>query len=102
MIKARQHSRLAQVTPSSEITSLQYLSTLIMAQPYPIIGVEATGVHPRLELHDLQRNPIQFYLFIQAMGRVFDMRNTRDPQSADYINNPNSWWQMGKYIPKRS
>lgn len=83
--------------PSFEIASLQYLSILIMAQPYPIAGVADTGVQPRLELRDLQKNSIQFSLFIQALSKVLDMRNT-DSQSPDYLNNPNSWWQIGKHI----
>lgn len=69
-----------------------------MAQPYPIAGVGDAGVQPRLELRDLQKNPIQFSLFIQAMNKIVNMRNTQDPQSPDYINNPNSWWQIGKHI----
>jgi hypothetical protein len=85
--------------PSFEVASLQSLSILIMAQPYPIAGVEDTGVQPRLELRDLQKNSIQFSLFIQALSKILDMRNTQDSQSPDYFNKPNSWWQIGKYIP---
>ena len=70
-----------------------------MAQPYPIAGVEDTGVQPRLELRDLQKNSIQFSLFIQALSKIHDMRNTEDTQSPDYFNKPNSWWQIGKYPP---
>jgi len=90
--------------PSFEVASLQSLSILIMAQPYPIAGVEDTGVQPRLELRDLQKNSIQFSLFIQALSKILDMRNTQDSQSPDYFNKPNSWWQIGAihglpYIP---
>lgn len=69
-----------------------------MAQAYPIVGIEDTGVQPRLELRDLQKNSIQFSLFIQAFNKILDMRNTEDQQGPDSINNPNSWWQIGKYI----
>ncbi|KAG8216331.1 common central domain of tyrosinase-domain-containing protein [Butyriboletus roseoflavus] len=65
-----------------------------MAQPYPIVGVD-TGVQPRLELRDLQANPIQFSLFIQALNKIHNMRNTENEDSPDYINKPNSWWQIG-------
>ncbi|KAF8552143.1 Di-copper centre-containing protein [Imleria badia] len=66
-----------------------------MAQPYPIAGVEDSGVQPRLEIRDLQKNSIQFSLFIQAFTKIMEMRNTQDQQSSDNINNPNSWWQIG-------
>ena len=69
-----------------------------MAQPYPIAGVEDAGVQPRLELRDLQKNSIQFSLFIQALNKVHDMKNT-DTQSPNYVDKPNSWWQMGKHMP---
>jgi len=88
--------------PSLEVVSLQYLSALIMAKPYPVVGVPDAGVQPRLELRDLQKNSIQFSLFIQGLNKILDMRNTQNPQSPDYINKPNSWWQMGKHMPKRS
>lgn len=70
-----------------------------MAQPYPVVGIEGTGVQPRLELRDLQKKPIQFSLFIRALNKIQDMRNTEDEHSPDYINKPNSWWQMGKHMP---
>ncbi|KAF8122871.1 common central domain of tyrosinase-domain-containing protein [Boletus edulis] len=64
-----------------------------MAQPYSVIGMKGTGIQPRLEIRDLQRNPIQFSLFTRALNSILDMNNT-DSQSSDYIEQPNSWWQM--------
>ena len=68
-----------------------------MAQPYPVVGIEGTGTQLRLEIRDLQKKPIQFSLFIRALNRVHEMRST-DEQSSDYLNKPNSWWQIGKHI----
>ena len=73
-----------------------------MAQPYCIVGVEGAGCHPRLELRDLQKKPIQFSLFIRALAKLQEMRNTQDKDSADYYKKPNSWWQLGKLISSRS
>ena len=72
-----------------------------MAQPYPIVGIEDTGVQPRLEIRDLQKKPIHFSLFIQALNKIFDM-NSSNENSSDYLNNPISWWQIGKHIQTRN
>ncbi|KAG6379523.1 common central domain of tyrosinase-domain-containing protein [Boletus reticuloceps] len=64
-----------------------------MARPYPVIGIEDTGIQPRLEIRDLQQNPIQFSLFTRALNNILDMNNVVS-QSPDYIEQPNSWWQM--------
>ena len=73
-----------------------------MTQPYyPVVGIEGTGIQPRLEIRDLQKKPIQFSLFIRALNKIHEMRNN-DQQSPDYLNKPNSWWQIGTHIPTRS
>ncbi|KAG9311889.1 common central domain of tyrosinase-domain-containing protein [Chiua virens] len=63
-------------------------------QPYPVIGIDDTGIQPRLDLRDLQEKPIQFSLFIRALRKILDMTST-DVQDPDYMNKPNSWWQIG-------
>ena len=65
-----------------------------MAQAYPVIGIEGTGVHPRLDLRELQKNDIQFSLFIRAMTKL-ENTNSAEPEDRQ---KPNSWWQMGKHI----
>jgi len=66
-----------------------------MSQAYPIVGVEdGVGIQPRLELNVLLARPIQFSLFIRAMKKIEDMNST-DKSSPNYMNKPNSWWQMG-------
>lgn len=67
-----------------------------MAQPYPIVGIEDAGIQPRLEIRDLQKKPIHFSLFIRAWNRIQDMRNV-DENSDDYMDKPNSWWQIGNH-----
>ncbi|KAN0085664.1 Common central domain of tyrosinase domain containing protein [Tylopilus felleus] len=61
-----------------------------MAQAYPVIGIEGTGVHPRLDLRELQKNDIQFSLFIRAMTKL-ENTNSAEPEDRQ---KPNSWWQM--------
>ncbi|KAG6379515.1 common central domain of tyrosinase-domain-containing protein [Boletus reticuloceps] len=64
-----------------------------MATPYPVVGIEGTGIQLRLEIRDLQKDPVQFSLFIRALNKVLNMNNS-DSQSPDYIEKPNSWWQI--------
>jgi hypothetical protein len=65
-------------------------------QMYPISGVSGPK-HPRREIRDLQENePFQFSLLIRAIAAIQAMKSL-DENSPDYINKPNSWWQLGEF-----
>ncbi|KAF2471888.1 Di-copper centre-containing protein, partial [Lindgomyces ingoldianus] len=40
---------------------------------FSVVGVQGTGVHPRLELRELEKDPETWNLFIQAMSRFQNM-----------------------------
>ena len=99
-IKARPYSRPTQGVHnhSFEVASLQHLSTPTMSTPYAITGIKDPGtIQPRLELRDLIKKNTQWSLFIRGLNEIQDLRSA-DPESPEYGNKPNSWWQIGKHI----
>ena len=57
---------------------------------WSIVGVQGTGIHPRLEIRDLEKQPEMWNLFIQAMEKF---------QSMDQ-KEKKSWFQIAGMWPK--